>query len=792
VGLLMSMHKLIGLTFLLSVLLIPADAGAPASGNFAVESPRNFHLRTGAVRLFYSDQTMASFRQRMSQNVDVRAAWEKHKAEADRLLGVPVEKINIDPRQIQRAIEPLTLAYRMTDDKRYARKLYDIFHRLCSQKQWVTDKPLLEREPHWNADLGMGFLADIVGISYDSIRDALSPAERKEITAGLLRGVVEPVFADWIDGRTRIHTLDTMGHNWWAHIVFGTGVGLIAILQDEPRAASYLDRIDRAAVEWWNYPGSDLETKTETFDAQGGYSESINYAGLAIGTYMDFLAAWKQAIVEPPKDIPELQKAIGFFFANAYPASGHGLSTNFGDGHPSDSNGSIAIADAWVIGDHNPEYLWYLQQFNPNSHDEDVRFEPRFLVNVPLPSESGGKGAQPYAPLSAWYKGMGWATMRSSWDKDATFLATRSGMTWNHNHADAGSFILWHKGKPLLIDSGNSSYATKEYDQYFRQPFAHNVVQWNGKAEPAEDTYLGSHLPGSIPVVFDHSGVRYIFDDATGPTSANFQRNLRHFLWLDGVILVIDDLKAYEPGQFEWLLHTEVDAKREGAALMVRNSDAAVKVMPLFPTMLPTGGFSTDYPELLRLEERSGYRDHHPEQRQPYYAFVAPEKSERMKFVVALIPQTDGPQPVLERLTTPDGVGIRIRNGEKVTDVFLNPKADGSIRHRNAINNLMGWQTDAYMLVVTYTGKPTNQNLERVFIADGSYLRHDGATLFDSLSKQFLSAELTAEDASVWIEGPSADFTFDVVKPHKSFRVNGQVIDTAAGKSTVRVDVSQP
>lgn len=43
--------------------------------------------------------------------------------------------------------------------------------------------------------------------------------------------------------------------------------------------------------------------------------------------------------------------------------------------------------------------------------------------------------------------------MRDSWDKDATMLAVKSGMTWNHSHADANSFIIFHKGTDIIKDA---------------------------------------------------------------------------------------------------------------------------------------------------------------------------------------------------------------------------------------------------------------------------------------------------------------------------------------------------
>ncbi len=39
-------------------------------------------------------------------------------------------------------------------------------------------------------------------------------------------------------------------------------------------------------------------------------------------------------------------------------------------------------------------------------------------------------------------------------------------------------------------------------------------------------------------------------------TLDQFSRNFRHFLWIDDVIYMIDDMKTHEVGQFEWFWHT--------------------------------------------------------------------------------------------------------------------------------------------------------------------------------------------------------------------------------------------
>ena len=93
-------------------------------------------------------------------------------------------------------------------------------------------------------------------------------------------------------------------------------------------------------------------------------------------------------------------------------------------------------------------------------------------------------------PNSCAYPDMGWAMLRSSWENDATLLAVKSGYTWNHAHADAGSFILFKHGVPLITDAGHCAYHRPEYTSYYyRQSKAHNVILFNGAGQPEEDHF---------------------------------------------------------------------------------------------------------------------------------------------------------------------------------------------------------------------------------------------------------------------------------------------------------------
>ena len=742
------------------------------AGTASEVSAQTLTAKSGSM-LGFDDATMAAFKARVQSNKDVADAWAGNKADADRLLEQPLDRITADPRKLGLPLDSLVLAWRMTGDRRYADRIHDILLRLCAQSSWVTDKGLLKRDPPWNSDLGMGFEGQMFGRAYSTIRPILTPAERRVLVDGYVKGVVRPVMGDWIDGGSRIHTLDTMGHNWWAHIVFGMGVGLVAILLDEPRAGDWLRQVDDAGRQWWTYAGSDIETKIATFDSDGGYNETVNYGNLGLNSYLEFRQAWLEGVVQPPEPAPLLHKTLDFFINNAYPSTVRNVSVDFGDGSLT-ASGASTLATAWAIGEHRPEYLWYINLFNRDDAGNDLHKVPHVLVKVPMPSEAGGQGRAPDLPMTAWYRGMGWATLRSSWQPDATMLAIRSGFTWNHNHADTGSFILYDQGQPLLIDSGNSSYAAPEYDAYYRQSVAHNVITFNGKAEPEEDTYLGSQIPGLIPLVMDGAGIRYVFADATGPTSANFSRNFRHVVWIDDVILIVDDVKAREPGQFEWLVHPAGEAKVADGALRVVNGDAGVDVRPLYPRPLPTAGLPTDYPEDMRLITHQGYEDHNPKTRTAYFGFAPADKTERAKFVTALVLKRAQTATKIERVEDTASLGVRITSGSKVTSVYFNLKADGSVRHRNAIAKLGDWETDAYMLAVT----EDERRMGRVFVADGSYLRKDGQLMFDSLSKRFLIADLGAPETKLWAAGQAGgSFFLKLPGMTQDVQLNGKPVD---------------
>ena len=332
--------------------------------------------------------------------------------------------------------------------------------------------------------------------------------------------------------------------------------------------------------------------------------------------------------------------------------------------------------------------------------------------------------------------------MRSSWDDDATFLAVKCGHTWNHSHADASSFILYHNGEILLKDAGNCWYPNPEYRDYFFQSEAHNVVLFDGKAQPREQQYMGTLQDGTLSNLVSDGSFKYVLADATGPTSRYFFKNYRNYLWVDDVILIMDDVLSWDYGTFSYLLHPDGEVRKRGVDIEITHGNAAVTVRPLWPEYLTESDFEHDYPDNLKLRRIQAPLATDLKQTEEYLSVTSPSRSNQMKFVTAIILKNgpdDAHAPAVTQIGGDEALGVRIRQEDKTTDVWLNTRADGHIMHRNSCNTLGSWDTDAYILAYSYAGKvpPVKaSDVSEWFIAYGSYIRSADEVVFSSFEKQ--------------------------------------------------------
>ena len=735
-------------------------------------------------RLYFTPGRMAGLRSRLTRDASLQARWAKLLRRADELVEVRLftqkdadsiggSNANYPAvsQQMRHIAMVLGLAWRMTGEERYARKLREALVNSVGFERWIGQN-YLQRTPSWRSDLWTSALTVGCAAGYDALHEFLSVAERRRIAEGMLRLGILPLLEDWVLAERRIHALDSMGHNWWSVCVSGAGVGALALLGEDPRAPGWLQAAETALEGFFDYRGQVLQNKPVNFDAAGGFYEGLHYTDYAVSEYLLFRLARVNVIPEPkPARIPVVERVAEFFVHTLYPTSKSLLAVNFGDDWPpSSAAGTMRLLATQGF---SPELArWYLQRVAPDSADP---------LALAYHDHAAGQ-VRNTLPLSVIYRDIGWAVLRNSWENDATMLAIKSGFTWGHAHADAGSFILFHAGQPLLIDSGACDYSRPEYNGYYRQSRAHNVALFNGQGQPMEDFHQrGVKFPGRVHSLLDGAGLKYVYADATGPMARHLTRNYRHWLWLDGVILIFDDLLAHEPGRFDWLLHYAGVARRDGNEVEVTNGQAKAVVKMLFPTD-PI------------IHEEEGLAHNQPDIKVKYLAFATAAAAREQKFIVAVVPQpaeAGGPAPKLELLRSEDWLGVRMRSEQQITDVYLNLRADGRRMHRNSNHTIEGWETDAYLLALTRpagSATTTPENVTRYFVSAGSYLRRDGQVVLHAVSKANAVFEPGAK-MEVLIEGQKR-LEATLFSPRKpvTLLVNGRpaLFEHQPGQHTIR------
>lgn len=727
--------------------------------------------------LFYTPERIQQAKQRAAAQPEFAEAWKQIKAAADSKL---------QGRNI-RDLDYLSLAYLMTDEKKYVDKIKEILFNAIKAETWGSTE-MLARTPVWTADLGLAHKACLSAIAYDAVYNELSVSERKEIARGLKRLALDPCLGDWVLEPTRIHSLNSMGHNWWTSCACMGGILALSLQNELPEAVEGARILNEVLPEWFSFAGDVLQQKPKSFDEAGGMYESLNYANFGIQEALQFRLAWKNMNPgQQQPEIPELKKVASYFMHVCYPRTGMLYSLNFGDSHKNVSAESSLML-LYALGIRDDNMLWYIDQVEQGQHRDG------YFVNRPMgflyTPDLRKAPSLPEAKKSQLFADFGWATMRTSWERDATMLAVKSGYTWNHSHADANSFILFHKGVDIIKDAGNCWYPNPEYRNYFFQSQAHNVVLFNGKGQSREQQYHGSTLRGYLHYLMDAGNMKYILADGTGPYSDNFSRNFRHFLWMDNVIYIIDDLKTHDVGQFEWLWHPGGEAKKQGIDLNITHGNSSVIVRPLYPQLLAKSDFVHDYPEDLYWEVIETPSED-LKGKDSYYSFHLPAKTDRVKGVTAIIlKDTPGEKqlPRMEKREGKDWIGLRIRNEGKVTDLYINQLADGRLMHSNSWIEADGWQTDAYMFAVTYEEGTDAADSKDFFICHGSALRRGEVSYFSSLSKLFVIRKEENKKLNLWIEGqPKIHATFGNMKRPVALEVNGKVLPVDYEHEAVKV-----
>ena len=488
---------------------------------------------------------------RASLRTTRRAAWEEVKARAGSLLDTPLPEPpryhTFEGRTRQRmgyfeyfrnfrgfldnAMSVLALAYLMSGDERYGLAAKRI---LLEVETWGIGGPMSILSP-FGDEPGLS-LCRHGQRAYDWLYDLFDESERERVRRMTIgRG------AQILERLKKADYLFTSAESHNGRLIAYLSEYAIVCKGETSEAATWLDYSLRALTTFYpHWAGPD-----------GGWAEGIGYA-LAYNTiYLPALESLRAACRYDLYRRPFYGNIRKFFL---YCASPIAEVRPFGDGAERDGVGSSGAALLLHHGRRfeDPASVWWSKKTGASPSGSDAM--------IPLLTEDNVKPAPPSnLPSARLFRGVGWAGLHSTLDQpehDTFFLFKSSPYgSVSHSHADQNGFAILKGGKALAIPSGHygPAYGMPHHANWTRQTKANNCILVNGEGQTVRQAWAN----GAIKDFRHQEAISYLLGDATPAYAGKLTRCHRHVLFLrPGVILMLDDLEAPEPAQFQWLLHS--------------------------------------------------------------------------------------------------------------------------------------------------------------------------------------------------------------------------------------------
>jgi hypothetical protein len=565
--------------------------------------------------------------------------------------------------------------------------------------------------PPWQADLSTGDLG--VGLALLAALDSPLVALRPALANFLRAKCWDPVAADWLDQDTRRHSLDSMGHNWWAVIVGGAGTvaALLGWKSEARRAAALL-------TQWFRYPGNKLMRKHRNFGPEGDFLEGFSYCDYALIHPMALARLLgKNQTLSEWLDKSQWQ-GLAEWYRHAFLTTHAGAwPVRFGDvGISYCPRPSVWHPLAEYTGDAELHHL--ARQVSPEpTLALDFLFW-REKISAPA-RRKPAEGRRVFPTSGCAFLG-----------GPHLSVSVRAGEFWNHNHLDAGSFVFAQNKRVWIDDAGTGPYSSPDYITHYAAPASHNIAYVPDLVPTvAESKELGLDLKGEFLAHHRVPGCEFLQVDTRVLSGGSLLRSRRSFFVLDEDILLIwDDLEARSAEKFQIQLHTAEQVRRRsvGRILLASHDRAHCTILGFSdgPTTLAAAPAKMgELPEKGKGPSRSGtvpgtvlrWRARRPALRQKFLCAMG-ESLSRGNW-------RERESGWECRMVTPT---IR-------WTAWFNRLADGRIAHQNTTSSWQGFVTDAYALVLR-----ENAGHQTLFACSASFVRRGPETLHGTLQRETL------------------------------------------------------
>lgn len=563
-------------------------------------------------RLFIRPEQVDSLQGLLQSSQAHQELYARIAAFADKLMLIPInqepdyQRYTIETRPVWRSfyeqarksgqvLDFLGFCYLMTKDEKYAERAKEW---LLTFAEWDPDGTT---SLNVNDEFGMPILLNGAR-AYDWIYDYLTDEERIVIR-NMLTARGEQVYKMWRD--SDFHFKPYINHSVrLVNYMSQVGVILYDEVPEAEKWLSYLIPIVTTFYPPWG--GRD-----------GGYAEGPSYWMMYFNYMLQSAHCIKSAMgLDITKT--EFYKNSGWYKIYAYPYYAKQLpfgDTGVGDYWPADKMNLYRLATLF----NNPYYRWRAEMSLPKEMPVSETKVPSgimsFLWLDEGPETVASRAPDDALPGAYLFKDIGLVAFHEDLgNPQETYFLLKSTPfgAWSHIYADQNASYIQGFGEALAIQSGYySSYGGPHHQGWTRQTKAHNTVLVNGEGQAMgnRQTSLGDRTSRGKIIAFktgngEPGSVDYAAGDATEAYKGRLDKFIRNVYYeRPRDFLIIDELEAPVPVQYDWLLHSleKMEIDRNKNRVIITKGKARLIVEFLSPQELEfsqTNEFSPPPPAL--------------------------------------------------------------------------------------------------------------------------------------------------------------------------------------------------
>ena len=494
--------------------------------------------------LILTDERLNQLKQLSGADTDLQLYLQDAIAYADSIISSPSltysivdDRLLATSRELLDRIYALGLAWRWTNDNKYAAAAIDNLLTVCEFPDW-----------HYEHFLDTAEMTHGVAIGYDWFYNYLSSQQKAIILATIIDKGLKPGIGKYTGTLSTSHDWVNWKNNWNLVCNYGMIIGALSIADSSPE---YIESILPMADK-------SLFLALPEYLPDGAWPEGPMYWEYATSYAVYGMASLETALGS------DLGMADYFGYTADWVTQMIGNSDKYFNYGDSTGNGRVKKY---------PFNFWFGNKFDlpyiiANEHTKlasEFSWSSPRVMNVVYYQPDSEITEDDYPPLDSIYRGtVQTASFRSSWiDPDAgMYVAVKAGDNqFSHAHLDIGSFVLDSMGDRFISDLGSDNYSMYKYFHnpwrwsYYRcGSFSHNVITVNNENQ---DIYAAaslydfetSSLGGSVKV------------DMTSAYSDYANSVIRHVVMEDNreSVTIYDSFAAKTDCVINWGITTPAD-----------------------------------------------------------------------------------------------------------------------------------------------------------------------------------------------------------------------------------------